>query len=59
MSKSMIAGLLVLAAFVIVLIMTSGKTEVNRFGIVRSFPTPYVLLASSGVGVVVGALLRK
>lgn len=59
MSKSMITGLLILAAFVIVLIMTSGETKVNLFGWVRSVKTSYALLGAAGVGVAAGALLRK
>lgn len=59
MSKGMIAGLLILAAFVIVLIMTQGETKVNLFGAVKTLKTSYALLAAAGVGVVAGALLRK
>lgn len=59
MSKGMIAGLLILAAFVVVLIMTQGDTKVNLFGTVHAVKTAYALLAAAGVGVVAGALLRK
>lgn len=59
MSKSMMIGLLMLAMFVIVLIMTSGETKVNLFGWVYATKTSYAMLASAGVGVVAGALLRK
>ena len=59
MSKSMIAGLLILAAFVIVLIMTRGRVKINLFSMKQELDTSYALLAAAGVGVVAGALLRK
>ena len=59
MSKGMISGLLILAAFVIVLIMTPGRTSVNLFSMSVTLKTSYALLAAAGVGVVAGALLRK
>ena len=59
MSKGMILGLLILAAFVIVLIMTPGRTSVNLFSRTLTQKTSYALLAAAGVGVVAGALLRK
>ena len=59
MSKGMITGLLILAAFVVVLILTPGDTKVNLFGAVQTLKTSYALLAAAGVGVVAGALLRK
>lgn len=59
MSKSMIAGLLILAAFVIVLIMTPGSVTIKMFSMTVTWRTSYALLAAAGVGVVAGALLRK
>ena len=59
MSKAMILGLVLLAAFVIVLIMTSGRVTVNLFTMTVTLKTSYALLAAAGVGVVAGALLRK
>ncbi len=59
MSKSMIAGLLILAAFVIVLIMTPGSVTIKLFSMSVTWKTAYALLAAAGVGVVAGALLRK
>ena len=59
MSKSMILGLLLLAAFVVVLIMTQGSVTVNLFSMKVTWRTSYVLLGAAGVGVVAGALLRK
>lgn len=59
MSKGMILGLLILAAFVIVLIMTQGSVTVNLFSMKVGLKTSYALLAAAGVGVAVGALLRK
>ena len=59
MSKGLVLGLMVLAGFVIVLIMTSGGVTVNLFSVKVTTKTSYALLASAGVGVVVGALLRK
>ncbi|MDD2241120.1 MAG: hypothetical protein PHO14_03015 [Kiritimatiellae bacterium] len=59
MSKSMIAGLLILAAFVIVLIMTPGSVTIKMFSMTVKWRTAYALLAAAGVGVVAGALLRK
>ena len=59
MSKGLMLGLLVLAAFVIVLIMTGGNVTVNLFSVQATTKTSYALLAAAGVGVAVGALLRK
>ena len=59
MSKAMMLGLALLAAFVIVLIMTSGRVSVNLFSMTVTLKTSYALLAAAGVGVVAGALLRK
>lgn len=59
MSKGMILGLLILAAFVIVLIMTRGNVTIDLFSKGVSLKTSYALLAAAGVGVAVGALLRK
>jgi len=55
----MILGLLLLAAFVVVLIMTQGSVTVNLFSMKVTWRTSYVLLGAAGVGVVAGALLRK
>ena len=59
MSKAMILGLVLLAAFVVVLIMTGGNVTVNLFSMKVTLKTSYALLAAAGVGVVAGALLRK
>lgn len=59
MNKTMILGLLILAAFIIILIMTSGRVSVNLFSMSVTLKTSYALLAAAGVGVAVGALLRK
>lgn len=59
MSKGMIWGLLILALFVVVLIMTQGRTTVNLLTWKITLKTSYALLAAAGVGVVAGALLRK
>ena len=59
MIKGIILGLLILAAFVIVLIMTGGNVTVNLFSMKVTLKTSYALLAAAGVGVVAGALLRK
>ena len=59
MSKGMILGLLILAAFIVVLIMTGGNVTVNLFSMKVTLKTSYALLAAAGVGVVAGALLRK
>ena len=59
MSKGLVAGLALLAGFVVVLITTSGKSDVNLFGWVFATKTSYAMLASAGIGVVAGALLRK
>lgn len=59
MSKSMWIGLVILAAFVVVLIMTQGRVSVNLFSKVVTLKTSYALLAAAGIGVVAGALLRK
>ena len=59
MSKPMILGLAILAAFIVVLIMTKGYVTVNLFMFKPEWRTSYVLLGTAGVGVIVGALLRK
>ena len=59
MSTAMILGLLVLAAFVIVLIMTQGRVSVNVFSMTVTVKTSYALLAAAGIGMAAGALLRK
>ena len=59
MSKGMILGLLILAAFIVVLIMTRDSVTVNLFTLKKTMNASYALLAAAGVGVVAGALLRK
>lgn len=59
MSRGMVAGLLILAAFVVVLIMTPGSVTVNLFTWKVTWKTSYVLLGAAGIGVVAGALLRR
>jgi len=59
MTKGMIWGLLILAAFVVILIMTQGRVEVNLLSMEMKMKTSYALLGAAGVGVVAGALLRK
>ncbi len=55
----MILGLSILAAFIIVLIMTRDSVTVNVFSMKVTMRASYALLAAAGVGVVAGALLRK
>lgn len=59
MSKTMISGLAILAAFIVVLIMTKDSVTVNLFTKMTTVKASYALLGAAGVGVVVGALLRK
>ena len=59
MSKGMILGLVILAAFIIVLIMTRDNVTVNLFTFKKTIHASYAMLAAAGVGVVAGALLRK
>ncbi|HAL91841.1 MAG TPA: hypothetical protein DCM68_02295 [Verrucomicrobia bacterium] len=59
MSKTMISGLAILAAFIVVLILTKGDTSLYLFTAKKTVPTSFALLGAAGVGVVVGALLRK
>lgn len=59
MSKTMILGLVILAAFIVVLIMTKDNVTVNLFTMKKTLNASYALLAAAGVGVVVGSLLRK
>ena len=59
MSKGMILGLLILAAFIVVLIMTRDSVTVNLFTFKKTLNASYALLAAAGVDVVAGALLRK
>lgn len=59
MNKSMILGLVILAGFIVVLIMTPGRVSVNLFSQEVTLKTSYALLGAAGIGVIVGALLRK
>lgn len=59
MSKTMMLGLLILAAFIVVLILTKGETTITLFTAKQTLRTSFALLGAAGVGVVVGALLRK
>lgn len=59
MSKTMVAGLAILAAFIVVLILTKGNTSIDLFTTKTTMRTSFALLGAAGVGVVVGALLRK
>ena len=59
MNKGMILGLVILAAFIVVLIMTKDSVTVNLFTFKKTIHASYALLAAAGVGVVAGALLRK
>jgi hypothetical protein len=59
MSKAMILGVLILAAFIVVLIMTRDVVTVNLFSKMVTLKAAYALLASAGIGMAVGALLRK
>ena len=59
MSKAMILGVLILAAFIVVLIMTKDVVTVNLFSRSVTLKASYALLASAGIGMAVGSLLRK
>ncbi len=59
MSKGLMLGLVILAAFIVVLIMTRDSVTVNLFTLKKTMNASYALLAAAGVGVVVGSLLRK
>ena len=59
MSKSMIVGLVILAVFILLLLKADGNVVVQLGSWGRKIPSAYALLAAAGVGVVVGALLRK
>jgi hypothetical protein len=59
MSKAMLLGVLILAGFIVVLIMTRDIVTVNLFSKIVTLKASYALLASAGVGMAVGALLRK
>jgi len=59
MSKSMIVGLVILAVFILLLLKADGDVVVRLWSFKRTIPSAYALLAAAGVGVVVGALLRK
>ena len=50
---------MILAAFIIVLIMTRDSVTVNLFSMKKTLNASYALLAAAGIGVAVGALLRK
>lgn len=59
MSKSMIVGLVILAVFILLLLKADGNVVVQLGSWSRKISAAYALLAAAGVGVVVGALLRK
>nr|MBP9572761.1 hypothetical protein [Kiritimatiellia bacterium] len=59
LSKSMIVGLVILAVFILLLLKADGDVVVRLWSFKRTIPSAYALLAAAGVGVVVGALLRK
>ena len=59
MNKTMALGLVILAAFIVVLILTKGNTSIDLFTMKKTMRTSFALLGAAGVGVVVGALLRK
>ncbi|MBP8655979.1 MAG: hypothetical protein KBI43_06025, partial [Kiritimatiellae bacterium] len=59
MSKSMIVGLVILAVFILLLLKADGNVVVQLGSWGRKISAAYALLAAAGVGVVVGALLRK
>ena len=59
MSKGLMLGLVIMAAFIVVLIMTRDSVTVNLFTLKKTMNASYALLAAAGVGVVVGSLLRK
>ncbi len=59
MSKGLMLGLVILAAFIVVLIMTRDSVTVNLFTLKKTMNASYALLAAAGVGVVVGSLLQK
>ena len=59
MSKTMMLGLVILAAFIVVLILTRGNTNIVLFTTTTTMRTSFALLGAAGVGIVVGTLLRK
>lgn len=59
MSKAMLLGVLILAAFIVVLIMTKDNVTVNLFSTTVTLRASYALLASAGIGMAVDSLLRR
>lgn len=59
MSKSMIVGLVILAVFILLLLKADGNVAMQLGSWSRKISAAYALLTAAGVGVVVGALLRK
>jgi len=59
MSKTMILGLVILAVFIVILIMTRDNVTINVFSRAYKMKASFALLGAAGVGVVAGALLRK
>lgn len=58
MSKALICALLLIALCVLFFIFTGGNTTIELFSFSMKMKTSIALLTFTGIGVVIGALLK-
>ncbi len=58
MNKNVVTALVLIALVVVVLIMTRGDTSVNLIVAKISASTSFVLLSFTGIGTLIGLLLK-
>lgn len=58
MRKPLIWALLLIALCVLFFIFTDGNTTIELFSFKRKMPTSLALLSFTGIGIVIGALLK-
>jgi uncharacterized integral membrane protein len=60
MQKRLLIGLLLVAVLVIVAVnATTGSVSFDVFGLKWSMKTVYAMLASAGIGIAIGVLVRS
>ncbi len=58
MNKTLIWALALIAVCVLFFISSDGSTTVKLFSFKQSMPTSIALLSFTGIGIVIGALLK-
>ncbi len=58
MNRTLIWALLLIALCVLFFIFTDGKTTIELFNFALKMKTSIALLAFTGIGIVIGALLK-